>query len=243
MADDRLELAGRVQGGNLLRVVTDFFVDLDANRAIITAMDHPRRPAISGKRPRGRPHPARWHQLKVTLEHTKPTVWRRLAVRGDTRLDTMHHVLQIAMGWTNSHLHMFLIGADRYSDPSLVDGANWVDTEELDERRFTLSQVVASGVTTFGYEYDFGDSWTHLIKVEKELPPDPKSKGAARCLDGARACPPEDCGGIFGFANLLKIIRNPRHKEYAPMMEWLGGEYDPEVFDVDETNSLLARLR
>ena len=147
------------------------------------------------------------------------------------------------MGWTNSHLHMFLIGACRCSDPSLVDALDWEDSEEKDERKITLSQVVASGVRTFGYEYDFGDSWTHLVKVEQELPPNPDSKVIARCLDGARACPPEDCGGTGGFAELLKIIKSPRHEEHKSMMEWLGGKYDPNGFDVGETNRFLAMLK
>jgi len=182
--------------------------------------------------------------LKVTLENTRPAVWRRIVVRGDIKLDLLHAVLQTAMGWTNSHLHMFLIGADRYSDPTLVDDLDWQEEDkDKDERKVTLSQVVASGVNTFGYEYDFGDSWTHVVAVEKELPLDPDSKVFARCMDGARACPPEDCGGAGGYADLLKIIRNPRHKEYKSMMEWLGGKYDPDAFDVEETNGFLRMLK
>ena len=182
--------------------------------------------------------------MKVTLENTRPAVWRRIVVRGDIKLDLLHAVLQTAMGWTNSHLHMFLIGADRYSDPTLVDDLDWQEEDkDKDERKVTLSQVVASGVNTFGYEYDFGDSWTHVVAVEKELPLDPDSKVFARCMDGARACPPEDCGGAGGYADLLKIIRNPRHKEYKSMMEWLGGRHDPDAFVVEETNRFLGRLK
>lgn len=138
---------------------------------------------------------------------------------------------------------MFLIGASTFADPRLVDDLDWDEGEEKDERKMTLSQVVASGVRTFGYEYDFWDPWTHVIKVEKELPLDPDSKVVARCLDGARACPPEDCGGTYAFAELLEIIKNPHHEEHESMMEWPGGEFDPDRFDVDETNRSLARLR
>jgi len=205
-------------------------------------MDYPRRRAIPRTPQRKPAPPAQRYQLKVTLENTKPAVWRRVMVRDDTKLDLLHAVLQIATGWTNSHLHMFLIGADRYSDPTLVDDQDW-DEEDKDERKVALSQVVASGVSTFGYEYDFGDSWTHRVMVEKELPPDPDSKVFARCTDGARACPPEDCGGTGGYADLLKIVRNPRHKEHKSMMEWLGGRFDPSAFDVEETNGFLRMLK
>ena len=142
-----------------------------------------------------------------------------------------------------SHLHLFLIGADRFSDPSLGDEFDWEEGEDKDERKVTLSQVVSSGVNTFGYEYDFGDSWTHVVAVEKELPPSADSKVFAECLGGAGACPPEDCGGTGGYADLLKTIRNPRHKEYKSMMEWLGGRFDPNAFDVEETNRLLRMLK
>ena len=205
-------------------------------------MDHPRPRAVLRPSPRKPAPPAQRYQLKVTLEHTKPAVWRRVMVRGDIKLDLLHAVLQIAMGWTNSHLHMFLIGADRYSDPTLVDDLDWQE-EDKDERNVVLSKIVASGVNIFGYEYDFGDSWTHVVAVEKGLPPDPDSKVFARCTDGARACPPEDCGGTGGYADLLKIVRNPRHKEHKSMMEWLGGRFDPSAFDVEETNGFLRMLK
>jgi len=183
-----------------------------------------------------------WYQLKIALEGTDPAVWRRLAVRGDLKLDLLHAVLQIAMGWTNSHLHLFLIGADQFSDPSLVGDLGMGD-EDQDERKVTLAQIVSGGVNTFGYEYDFGDSWTHVLTVEKELPPEAKSKVFARCLDGGRACPPEDCGGTYGFAELLKVMKNPRHPEYKSMVRWLGRPFDPEAFDLAETNRFLGMLQ
>ena len=206
-------------------------------------MDHPRPRARLGTRSHGPVRPSRWYQLKVTLENTDPAVWRRIAVRGDVKLDLLHAVLQLAMGWTNSHLHMFLIGAYRYSDPASIDSSNWGDEEDKDERKLTLAQVVAGGITTFGYEYDFGDSWTHLLVVEQELPADARSKAIARCLDGARACPPEDCGGGHGFAELLKVMKNPKHRQYRSMVDWLGSPFDPVAFDIAETNQFLQRLK
>ena len=218
-------------------------MDQRQRSGIVNPMDYPRPRASLKARSRRSAPPAHLYQLKITLEHTDPVIWRRIVVRGDIKLDLLHAVLQIAMGWTNSHLHMFLIGVDRYSDPTLVDDLDWEDSEDEDERKVTLAKVVASGVNTFGYEYDFGDSWGHVLAVEKELPPEQGAQVFARCVDGARACPPEDCGGTGGFADLLKIIRSPRHKEHKSMMAWLGGRFDPAAFDMEETNRFLGMLK
>jgi hypothetical protein len=94
-----------------------------------------------------------------------------------------------------------------------------------------------------GYEYDFGDSWNHQITVEKILTPDPAAATVALCLDGARACPPEDCGGPWGYDNLLKILRNPKHEEHESMKEWLGHPLDPEAFDAEKVNTCLRKLK
>ena len=104
-------------------------------------------------------------------------------------------------------------------------------------------EVAPRAKTAFVYEYDFGDSWEHRIIVEKILDPDPAAAGLAQCLAGERACPPDDCGGAFGYANLLEIIMDPKHEEYEEMMEWLGGNFDPEAFHRDTTNQCLKKLR
>jgi hypothetical protein len=206
-------------------------------------MDHPRTRARLATPLRKPASPAPWYQLKITLENTAPPVWRRIAVRGDVKLDLLHAVLQLAIGWTNSHLHMFLIGANRYSDPPLIDDPGWGGDEDKDERKLSLAQVVAGGINTFGYEYDLGDSWMHLLAVEQELPAEPTSKAIARCLDGARACPPEDCGGAYGFAELLKVMKNPKHRQYRSMVDWLGSPFDPVAFNIEETNQFLQMLK
>lgn len=138
---------------------------------------------------------------------------------------------------------MFLVGAYRFIDPTLVDDSAWEEGEDKDERNVVLSQIVASGITVFGYAYDFGDSWTHRVAVEKALPPHRTPQVCAECVGGARACPPEDCSGTWGYADLLKVVRNPRHEEHKSMMEWLGGHFDPDAFDVEETNRFLRMLR
>ena len=183
------------------------------------------------------------YQLKVELIGTEPSVWRRLLVRGDMNLGLLHAVTQVAMGWTNSHLHQFTIGNVRYSDPRMDQDMGPDQTPDRDEGKTTLIEAVPQEKAELVYEYDFGDSWEHLITVEKIHAPDAAPKGFAKCLDGSRACPPDDCGGVDGYANLLEIIKDPKHEEYESMMEWLGGRFDPEAFDIKKVNKYLAKLK
>lgn len=176
------------------------------------------------------------YQLKVTLKGLRPPIWRRLQVPSDFTLGQLHDVLQIAMGWTDSHLHQFIIGRTYYSQPDYeLEGVE-------DENKVRLDRVARAEKAKFVYEYDFGDSWQHDIVVEKILP---REEGVRYpiCIAGKRAGPPEDCGGIWGYADLLEIIQDPEHEEYEDMMEWLGGELDPEAFDLEEVNRKLRRIR
>ena len=183
------------------------------------------------------------HQLKIELIGTEPSIWRRLLVRGDMNLGLLHAVIQAAMGWTNSHLHQFTIGNVRYSDPRMDQDMEPDQTPDRDEGKTALIEAVPQEKAELVYEYDFGDSWEHLITVEKIHAPDAAPKGFAKCLDGSRACPPDDCGGVDGYANLLEIIKDPKHEEYESMMEWLGGRFDPEAFDIKKVNKYLAMLK
>ncbi len=183
------------------------------------------------------------YQLKVVLLGSEPPVWRRLQVPGDATLDWLHAVLQVAIGWTNSHLHAFMVGADRYSDTRHHFAEYEGEPEILDARKFTLRQIAPRAQDAFGYEYDFGDSWEHEITVEKILPPAAASATTALCLDGARACPPEDCGGVWGYTNLLKILKNRKHPEHKTMKEWLGRAFAAAAFDVGKTNLWLKKLK
>ena len=117
------------------------------------------------------------------------------------------------------------------------------DPEILEERKSTLRQIAPREQGAFGYEYDFGDSWEHEITVDKILPPDAAAATTAFCLDGARACPPEDCGGVWGYADLLKILKNRKHPEHKSMKEWLGRPFDASAFDVGKTNLWLRKLK
>ena len=182
------------------------------------------------------------YQLNVVLLGSATPIWRRLHVPADAKLDWLHAVLQIAMGWTNSHLHQFKVGEDYYSDTRHHSAEFDADLPILEERRFTLRQIAPREQAVFRYEYDFGDSWEHEITVEKILP-NTAASSSARCLEGARACPPEDCGGTPGYDDLLKILENRKHPEHKSMKEWLGRPLDPEAFDVEKTNLWLRKLK
>jgi hypothetical protein len=181
------------------------------------------------------------YQLKIVLLGAKPSVWRTLQVPGEANLGWLHAALQIAMGWTNSHLHHFLTADARYSDPRGHEDMGFGDEPDRDEAQATLLQIAPKAGAEFGYEYDFGDSWEHEITVQKILPA--AGGTTALCLDGAGACPPEDCGGIWGYAELLKTLKNPKHPEHKSMKEWLGRAFDPADFDKAKVNYWLGRLK
>ena len=144
---------------------------------------------ISQIQPNARKANAPAYQLKILLIGSKPDIWRRLRVPGNANLGWIHAVLQVAMGWTNSHLHHFLTAEARYSDPRHNEDMGPGGEPDRDEAKATLEQVVPDNGAQFGYEYDFGDSWEHEITVEKILPPDAAAATVALCLGGARACP------------------------------------------------------
>ena len=183
------------------------------------------------------------YHLMVILLDTEPLIWRRLQVPGDASLDWLHAVLQVAVGWTNSHLHAFQVGEDCYSATRQHFAEFEGDPEILEERKFTLQQIAPHEQDAFGYEYDFGDSWAHAIMVEKILPLGAAATTTALCLDGARACPPDDCGGVGGYEDLLKILKNRKHPEHQSMKEWLGRPFDAEAFDVAKANLWLKKLK
>jgi hypothetical protein len=174
------------------------------------------------------------YQLKVTLMDTKPPIWRRLLVRGDTTLARLHTILQIAMGWYDSHLHTFTIRGTDYSVPD----PEW-DPPLADERKATLAGLGLTARSKFRYLYDMGDGWEHEIVVEAVKDAETMRPPRAVCMAGARACPPEDVGGTGGYECFLEAIRDPEHKEHREMLEWVGGEFDPEAFDVAEANKAL----
>jgi len=167
------------------------------------------------------------HQLKVTIAGTKPPVWRRVVVSSQSTLAKLHVVVQAAFGWWGYHLHEFDISGVRYGTD---DGEDWDPPK--DERRGRLEKLAPAG-SSFTYIYDFGDDWRHKITVEKVTPADP-SVTYPVCSGGRRARPPEDCGGVGGFEDMLAVLADPADGEHASMVEWVGGAFDPQAFDPSE---------
>jgi pRiA4b ORF-3-like protein len=182
--------------------------------------------------------PTSVHQLKVTLKGIRPPIWRRVQVSSTINLRRLHDVIQETMGWTQSHLYEFEIFGERYGEPSL-DEDYGMPTRSA--KSTPLRRIAPEAGIKLTYTYDFGDDWEHQIVVEKVLPPE---RGIAypRCLTGRRACPPEDVGGIWGYQEFLEAIRDVDHAEHERMLEWVGGDFDPEAFDAQEVNEGLAVL-
>jgi len=176
-------------------------------------------------------------QLKITLRGAKPPIWRRVQVPGGFTLNKLHHVIQKAMGGEDGHLHQFIVGPEYYGVP---DPNDFHDV--LDERKYALNRTAPQETMKFVYEYDFGDSWEHVIVVEKILRPERGVKYPL-CIAGRRACPPEDVGGVWGYEDFLEVLRDPKHDEHEMLLEWIGGAFDPEAFDLETINQALARIR
>lgn len=181
----------------------------------------------------------RFYQIKITLLDCDPPIWRRLTLSSETTLGQLHIIIQVAMGWLDSHMHMFRAESGALYGPADIDD----DLMNLkDEQSVTLGKVLRKPNKTLRYEYDFGDGWVHEILLEKSLPlvgdaPVPN------CEKAVGACPPEDVGGPPGYARLQEILRDSDHPEYASMRDWLGGEsFNPTVVDLEEVNEILSDL-
>ncbi len=174
-------------------------------------------------------------QLRISLMGPTPTIWRRLLVPGGIKLAKLHSIFQAAMGWEDYHLHSFEVGENRYWIPDPND-----EMDGIDDASVTVAEVIPDRARFF-YEYDFGDSWRHEVVVESIDPVALVLKFGV-CLDGQRACPPEDCGGVGGYAMLLEAIADPDHEEHDDYMEWLGRYFNPEEFDLAATNAVLQRV-
>jgi hypothetical protein len=174
-------------------------------------------------------------RLKIALTDIAPMIWRRVETPDCTLWD-LHQIIQAAMPWADSHMWDFAVTrAERYGPE---------DDEEMDYRDaagVTLSSLKERGVKKLSYTYDYGDSWDHAVTFEKPVARDPGAK-YPRCVAGARAAPPEDCGGAPGYLNLVALMADPKDPEYAERVEWLGGAYDPEAFDLAAISSRLQKL-
>ena len=177
------------------------------------------------------------HQLKITLRGVKPPVWRRIVVRSDIDLGELAPVLESAMGWYGGHLHVFEADGARYGDPD----PEW-DNDDLDERRYTLGDVLARVGAKMRFDYDFGDGWEHDVVVEAIEPVEPGVEYPV-CLGGRRACPPEDCGGPWGYQELLEALEDPKHERHEELREWVGDYFDPAAFGADATTEAMRSPR
>lgn len=183
------------------------------------------------------------YQLKITLSGSKPAIWRRFVVDSEIKLSKLHYAIQIVMGWTNSHLHQYRQKNVIYGEPQEDLGWGFGSKyKTVDENDYRLSQVLTKPKDKIVYEYDFGDSWDHDLVLEKILEKD-QNVNSPLCLEGAMACPPEDCGGIGGYYDMLETIKNPEDPEYENILDWLGDEFDPEDFDLEKINKRLKRIR
>lgn len=178
------------------------------------------------------------YQLKVTLDGIRPLIWRQILVPGNTTLNIMHDILQIIMGWKDYHLHHFFISNRYYGDPEFDE---YGDLEMIPEEEFILSKVITGEGFRFKYVYDYGDNWEHSLIVEKISYSD-KRENHPICIQGERACPPEDVGGRWGYKDFIKAISKLNHPEHDEYLTWVGGEYDPENFNREEVNSKLRQL-
>jgi hypothetical protein len=177
------------------------------------------------------------YQFKITLKGSKPSIYRTIIVEDDRTFYEFHHIIQIVMGWFNCHLYQFNTGAYCITDSSMVDYKEVVDSEQI-----KLNQVFMAEGEKIEYEYDFGDGWIHTIKLEK-IVPIKLNELYPTCIRGKRNCPPEDCGGIWGYEHLLEVIKNKKHPKYKDMKDWLEDDFDPEYINIEEINNKLKHFK
>lgn len=178
------------------------------------------------------------YQFKITLKDIEPPIWRRIHVPETYTFWDLHVAIQDVMGWLDYHLHEFEMihpATGMTVNIGIPDEDFDLDTEILPGWKQKIADYFSIENSKAEYIYDFGDNWIHEIKLEKILPQERGIKYPL-CIDGKRACPPEDCGGTWGYENFLKIIMDPRHERYEELLEWVGGEFDPEHFDVREVH-------
>jgi hypothetical protein len=181
----------------------------------------------------------RLYLLKIRLADIKPTIWRRFVVPADITLDRLHDVIQIVMGWEDYHLHQFTIGEKRYTESpeSREDG--------LESGRYRLGDLIKKKGSSFSYLYDFGDTWEHEVMIEDSRYSNPELQFLIECLDGARACPPEDVGGVPGYQEFCKALKDPAHEAHKSLKEWWSGfhgdegDFDSKRFDIEMVNNEL----
>jgi hypothetical protein len=182
------------------------------------------------------------YQIKVTLLGTKPPIWRRLLVPASMTLAKLHDVLQTAMGWAGGHMHEFRTADRHFGIPDPEDRSMGMQVEN--ERSIRLSSVLRSAGAKLIYTYDFGDNWEHAVVLEKLLPAQLSlDLEYPTCIDGKLACPPDDCGGIPGYYELIEALADPEHDRHEEISEWISDGFDPKAFSVENVNRMLSPKR
>jgi hypothetical protein len=182
------------------------------------------------------------YQIKVTLLGTKPPIWRRLLVPASMTLAKLHDVLQTAMGWAGGHMHEFRTADRHFGIPDPEDRSMGMQVEN--ERSIRLSSVLRSAGTKLIYTYDFGDNWEHAVVLERLLPAQLSlDLEYPICIDGKLACPPDDCGGIPGYYELIEALADPEHDRHEEISEWISDGFDPQDFSVENVNRMLSPKR
>ena len=177
------------------------------------------------------------NRVHVSLREIDPPVWRLLEVSSRTTLKQLHHILQIAMGWEDSHLHEYIVDGQRYGTP---DPHYDAPGDVVPETRVRLERVLPEPGASILYLYDFGDYWQHDIRLDAALPAEP-GVTYPRLVGGARSCPPEDCGGTRGYADLLEILLDPEHEDFEQMHTWVGPRFNAEIFSAVAVNQHLQK--
>jgi hypothetical protein len=179
--------------------------------------------------------PVRTYRCKVTLDGARPSIWRRFDVPADISLADFHRVLQAVMGWTGTHLHMFEKDGTRYGTSNPAFGMEFVS-----ERETRVDSLLKAPGSRLSYLYDFGDEWSHEIVLEAIVENDSR---VARVLEGARACPPDNIGGMPRYEWFLEVLADPKHPDRLEAMRWSGGRFDPDAYDIEFWNRVLQRVR
>jgi hypothetical protein len=183
--------------------------------------------------------PQAW-RMTIRLEGIEPEIWRTLLVPASFSFAQLHEIIQAAFGWKDCHLHQFILGGLVVSAPEFDEIGGVIDAESVRISDLYLHPLIER---RFLYEYDFGDSWIHWVVLERTVPM-VKGDTYPQLVDGARACPPEDCGGPPGYARFLEAWHDPGHEEHKDVRRWAGRAFNPEAFDIEKTDKAIrAALR